>query len=335
MGAAGVDDRADPPVPPRPDDAVYCCHPSFHVTGRSPLLAIAEVGGRVVLRERFSASAFLDDVRTHRCTSTTAFVPLLLATPQRPDDADNPFRIVLGGAGPALSAEFERRFGVRVVECYGSTEAGFPLARRVPSADATRRWVGRARRGYTIRVVDPEGRDVPDGQMSELWVRPPARSLMLLGYLVDPEATTRAVRDGWYRTGDALVRDPGGDHYFVDRLRDTLRRHGENISASALESAVGGDPAVEACAVVGLPDRVAGHEVLLVVVPADPADFSPAALWERLADRVPRFMLPGCVATVDALDRTPTNKIRKAGLLERLDLGTAWRPAAGCGRRGA
>lgn len=308
------------------DDAVYCCHPMFHVTGRSPLLSMADVGGRVVLRERFSASRFLDDVRAHGATSTTAQVPLLLATPEAPDDADNPLRIVLASCGAALARRFERRFGVRVIECYGSTEAGFPLLTRTAPADERRRWMGRPRRGYDARVVDAEGRPVPDGQVGELWVRPAARELMMIGYLDDPEATDRAFRDGWYRTGDAVLRDPGGDFAFVDRMRDTIRRNGENISSVALEATVEGDREVAGCAVLGVPDRVTGQEVLLAVVPTDPDRFDPAALHARLGELVPRHMLPSVVVVVDKLPRTPTNKVRKVGLLDRLDLTTAWRP---------
>jgi len=308
-----------------PDDAVYCCHPMFHVTGRSPLLSMADVGGRVVLRERFSASAFLDDVRRHGCTSTTPFVPMLLATPERPDDADNPLRMVLSAAG-SLARRFEQRFGLRVIECYGSTEAGFPLLQRRAPADPSRRWIGRPRRGYEARVADPEGHPTPDGEIGELWVRAGDRRLLQLGYLHDPKATAAAFHGDWYRTGDAVIRDPGGAFVFVDRVRDTIRRHGENISASALEAVVDVDPAVAACAVLGRPDPVAGQEVVLVVVPNDPAAFAPAELWTRLAEQVPRYMLPGRVVSVDSLPTTPTNKIRKVGLLDGLDLDAAWGP---------
>lgn len=246
-------------------DAVYCCHPMFHVTGRTPLPSMADVGGRVVLRERFSASAFLADVRTHGCTSTTAYVPLMLATPERPDDADNPLRVVMASCGAAPARRFTERFGPRVIENYGSTEAGFPLLVRDAPSDEARRWCGRPRRGYDARVVGPEGRDVPAGEAGELWLRPPARPLMMLEYFGRPEATAAAFADGWYRTGDA-------------------------------------------------------------VVPAVAGGLAPDELWARLTGRLPRYMAPSYVLVCDDLPRTPTNKVRKVGLLDRLDLASAWRP---------
>lgn len=309
------------------DDAVYCCHPMFHVTGRTPLISMADVGGRVVLREKFSASAFLGDVRAHGCTSTTVYAALLLATPERPDDAENPLRVVLGSVGAATARKFAKRFGVEVIEAYGSTEAGFPMVLRTPPEDTSRHWCGRLRRGYQARVTGEDGNEVPDGTGGELWIKPPARPLMMLGYLHRPDATAEAVRDGWYRTGDAVIRHPDGNYEFVDRLRDVIRRHGENISASAVETVVNEDPAVEMCAVIGVPDSLSGHEVLLVAVPGEDG-CRPEELWERLTTQLPKHALPGYVVLWPDLPRTPTNKVRKAGLLDRIDLTSAWRPPA-------
>jgi crotonobetaine/carnitine-CoA ligase len=309
-------------------DAVYCCHPMFHVTGRSPLVTMADVGGRVVLRERFSASSFLADVREHGCTSSTVQVGLVLATPESPDDADNPLRVVYGGHNLTLAHRFGRRFGVHVVDAYGSTEAGFPLLLRWLPADLDRRWCGRLRRGYQARVVDAAGHDVADGTAGELWIRPPARALVMLEYLNRPDATTSAFAGEWYRTGDAVVRGADGEFEFVDRLRDTIRRLGENISTSAVETVVAAEPDVAECAVIGVPDPVAGHEVLLAVVPRDGHELDAAGLYTRLTARLPRYMLPAYVVVCAELPKTPTHKVQKAGLLDALDLDRAWRPPA-------
>ena len=307
-------------------DCAYCCHPMFHVTGRTPLLSMADVGGRVVLRERFSASAFLGDVRAHGCTTTTAYAALMLATPEQPDDADNPLRVVFG-SHPALDARFAARFGVRAtIGAYGSTEAGFPLLLRRPPQDKTRRWCGTPRRGYAARVVDDRGAEVADGQVGELEIRPPARSLVMLEYVGDPAATAAAFRGDWYRTGDAARRHADGQIEFVDRLRDTIRRHGENISSTAVEAVVALEDDVLDCAALGVPDAVAGQEVALAVVPRHVAAFDPADLYARLTRCLPRAFLPSYVVVCDDLPRTTTNKIRKVGLAETLDLATAWRP---------
>jgi crotonobetaine/carnitine-CoA ligase len=306
-------------------DCVYSCHPMFHVTGRTPLLVMSDVGGRVVLRERFSASAFLDDVRAGGCTSTTAYTPLLLATPERDDDADNPLRVVWGGGNLPLSARFAKRFGTHVVEAYGSTEAGFPLVLLAPPPDLDQRWIGRPRRGYALRVVGTDQADAPDGAVGELWVRPPSRELMLLEYLNQPAVTAAATAGGWYRTGDAVVRHADGTFTFVDRLRDTIRRSGENISSTAIEIVISSDPAVGECAVLGVPDPITGQAVAVVLVPSA-AGCEPALLYERLRGELPRHTLPSYVILTDTLPRTPTNKVRKTELRDSLDLSRAWRP---------
>lgn len=306
-------------------DCAYLCHPMFHVTGRTPIVVMSDVGGRLVLRERFSASAFLDDVRAGGCTSTTAYLGLILATPERGDDADNPLRFVWSGGGSALSARFARRFGTRMLEAYGSTEIGFPIVLRTRPPDLDHRWMGRPRAGYAVRVVGPDGTDVPEGRAGELWVRPPARELMLLEYLNQPEATAAATADGWYRTGDAVIRHASGSFIFVDRMRDTIRRNGENISSAAIEGVAVADPAVAECAVIGIPEPVTGQAVVLVVVPS-PAGCEPAQLHERLREQLPRYALPSYILLVEAMPRTPTNKVRKVELRESIDLSGAWRP---------
>lgn len=296
-------------------DAVYSPWPMFHVTGRSPLISMADIGGRVVLRERFRADEFWDDVRTYACTSTTvgAGLSLLLARPERDDDADNPLRITLLGRVGREGIRFLERFDSTGMCFYGSTEVGFPIANR-PITPDTVDVAGWPRPGYETRLVDEAGDDVPDGQVGELWVRPPDRRMILVGYLGKPEQTAQAVVDGWYRTGDAMRRRPNGSYQFVDRLRDTIRRFGENISSSALEEVVLDDPDVLECAAIGIPSEIAGQEVALLVVPSA-ADHPPAAvLAERLRSTLPRFMRPSLVAVVDELPKTPNGKVRKVGL---------------------
>lgn len=313
------------------DDAVYCCHATFHVTGRSPLPAMSDVGGRIVLRERFSLHDFWDDVRSHGCTSTTAFVPLLLGLPEREDDLDNPLRVVFTGQSGRQTERFIERFGTHVVTCYGSTEVGFPIATRwpkpMPESGPAPPDCGWLRRGYDARIVDEAGEDVPDGAAGELWIRPPASALMMRGYNGLPEKTASAIVDGWYHTGDALIRHPDGCFEFVDRLRDTIRRMGENISSSALEAVVLGDEEVQECAAIGVPDEVAGQEVLLLVVSRPGRRIDPAALFVRLEEALPRYMQPAYVLVAEdaTVPRTPTNKIRKVALLDAFDLEDAWR----------
>jgi crotonobetaine/carnitine-CoA ligase len=310
----------------------------FHVTGRSPMFSMADVGGRVVLRERFSLHDFWPDVRAHGCTKTTmgAVFGLLMAQPERADDLDHPLRDVFFGKVGREGWLFARRFGVRAVSCYGSTEVGFPIVNRgigdelhrdgeqaVPGYDIA----GWLRRGYSARIVDDTGDDVAGGPVGELWIRPDEPLMIMREYLDQPERTAAATAGGWYRTGDAVRQLDDGGFVIVDRMRDTIRRFGENISSSALESVVAGDPGVLDCAAVGVPSPITGQEILLFVVPPPGVTTDPAALWARLSEVLPRHMRPAYVAVVDELPLTPTGKVRKVGLADGFDLETAWRPA--------
>lgn len=313
------------------DDVVYAYHPMFHITGRSPMPSMTDVGGRLVLRERFSASEFWDDVRRLGCTSTTVNTSLLLGAPERDDDRDNPLRIAFTAGNRAHANRFAQRFGVQMAECYGSTEAGFPIVLREFPTDGSRP-CGWLRRGYEARIVDDAGVEVPHGDSGELLIRPPAPEMILREYFNAPEQTAEALVDGWYHTGDRLRRRDDGGFEFVDRIKDTIRRMGENISSVALEAAVLADPDVVECAAIGVPDPVTGQDVMIVVVPHPAAveSFDPAQFAERLAESLPKYMRPEYVVVVDELPRTPNNKVRKVGLLATLDLTSprAWRRPA-------
>ena len=307
-------------------DAAYSPWPMFHVTGRSPMISMADVGGRVVLRDRFSLEAFWPDIRAHGCTTTTvaAVTSLLLARPERPDDADNPLRITLLGRVGAEGVRFLERFDTTGMCFYGSTEVGFPIGNTDVDAE-TADVVGWPRPGYETRLVDPAGRDVRDGEVGELWIRPPDRRLILVGYLNQPERTAQAVVDGWYRTGDALRRRPDGAYQFVDRLGDTIRRFGENISSTAVEDEVIAEPDVAECVVFGMPSAVAGQEVAVLAVPAAGSELDAAELAARLIDRLPRYMRPAYVGVVEDLPKTPNGKVRKVGLADMLEGPAVWR----------
>ncbi|HVV10499.1 AMP-binding protein [Amycolatopsis sp.] len=314
-------------LPLVPEDVTYACHPMFHVTGRTPLVTMCDVGGQVVFRERFSASATMDDVRRFGCTTGTFLAGLLLPQPPRPDDKDNPLRLVFAGHHSGFAEQFAERFAVSVADSYGSTEAGFPLVRLGSPPDHEHVWCGRVRAGYQAEVVDEHGTPVANGTAGELWIKGDSRLMLMERYLNHPGATEKAFSGDWYRTGDIVIRHPGGDFEFLDRARDTLRRLGENISSTAVESVVDRHPALSASAVIGVPDRVAGHEVLLVVEPAGGARVEAAELYEWLVDRVPKHALPRYVVITGALPRTPTGKVRKSAVLDGIELATAWSPA--------
>ncbi|HVW44956.1 MAG TPA: AMP-binding protein [Amycolatopsis sp.] len=314
-------------MPLVPEDVTYACFPMFHVTGRTPIATMCDVGGRVVFRERFSASAAMDDVRRFGCTTGTYIAGLLLSQPPRPDDADNPLRLVFSGHHTELSEQFGERFAVGAYDCYGSTEAGFPLVRLESPPDRERMWCGKCREGYQALVVDDAGTPVEDGTAGELWIKGDSRLMLMDRYLNQPEATAKAFAGDWYRTGDIVIRHPDGNFEFLDRARDTIRRLGENISSTAVESVVDQHPDLVAAAVLGVPDEIAGHEVLLVAEPEPGVKVDAAGLYDWLVPRVPKHALPRYVVITDELPRTPTRKIRKSVVLDSVDLAQAWSPA--------
>lgn len=307
------------------DDVVYAPWPMAHVTGRSPIVSMVDVGGQIVVRERFSLREFWPDVRRFGVTSTTvsSVISLLLAQPPVPDDRDHRLRFVWGGSLGSEALEFQERFGARVLGSYGSTEVGFPISHRWLSPE-TAGVTGWLRNGYDARLVDLDGNDVDPGDPGELLIRPPAPHLVTLGYLDRPEHTARALAGGWYHTGDLMMRRPDGAFRFVDRMTDTIRRFGENISATALEAEVRKDREVVECAALGVPSPITGQDVLLAVVPRSPQDLDVAALWNRLHDRLPRYMVPSRILVVEDLPRSPNGKIRKRVLADAEQLDTAW-----------
>ncbi|MGV9960180.1 class I adenylate-forming enzyme family protein [Rhodococcus aetherivorans] len=312
-------------IPLGPDDVTYNCHPMFHVTGRSPLVTMCSTGGSVVLREKFSAKATMDGVRAFGCTTGTFHGALLLALPPRADDADNPLQAVFAGHNSALAAEFAKRFAVKCYDLYGSTEVGFPLVLNDPT-DLEHTWCGRVREGYRAQVVDENGQSVPDGVPGELWIRPDSRLMIMIGYLNQPEATARALDGGWYHTGDIVIRHPDGNFEFLHRAGDTVRRMGENISTTAVEAVIDEHPQLSGCAVLGVPDPVAGQEVLIAAEVVEHAALDEPALYEWLTNRLPRHTLPRYLTLTDELPRTPTSKVLKTGLLDAIDLTAVWSP---------
>jgi crotonobetaine/carnitine-CoA ligase len=168
---------------------------------------------------------------------------------------------------------------------------------------------------FDIRLVDPEtDREVPVGEVGELVVRPVHPWTCSNGYYNMPEKTVEAWRNLWFHTGDALRRDDDGWFYFVDRYKDALRRRGENISSYEVEQAVLQHPAVTECAVLGVPaDQEAGEdEVLAVVVVSEPVDPEDVLRW--CDGKIPAFAIPRFLRVVDALPKTPSEKVRKSVL---------------------
>jgi len=305
-----------------PDDVGYLAMPLFHSNSLMVGLAPALVAGASVgLARRFSASRFLDDVRRYGATwfnYTGKPLAYLLATPPRPDDADNPLRLAYGNEGsPHVVEAVAERFGVAVVDVFGSTEGGIALDR---TGEIPRGSVGRLRQG--IKVVDADGNELPrarfDGEGRLVNADACVGEIVNVegvgpfeGYYRNAAAMARTTRNGWYWSGDLGYVDDRDWVYFAGRTSDWLRVDGENFPAAPVEAIVARHPDVVVCAVYGVPDVDAGDQVMAALVLRPGAAFDPAAFasWlDACPDLSPKWR-PRYVRLAGALPTTPTNKV--------------------------
>lgn len=306
-----------------PDDAYMSVGPLFH--GNAQFLATYPAliaGARLVLQRRFSASSWLDWVREGGVTVTN-FIGVMMEfvwnQPRTPRDADNALRCIFSAptASSILDA-FKARFGIEAfVECFGLTEVSLPIL----TPYGVDRPAGAAgllvEDWFDIKLVDSDSDDeVPVGEVGELVVRHKVPFTICSGYYGMPDKTVEAWRNLWFHTGDGLRRDAEGWYYFVDRLKDALRRRGENISSYEVEQPILAHPDIAECAVVAVPaEQEAGEdEVMAFVVPRSGAALSPEEVWAWCDDRLPAFTVPRYVRFIDVIPRTPTEKVRKTEL---------------------
>jgi len=304
-------------------DTYLTATPLFH--GNAQFMASFPAliaGARLVVRSKFSASRWVDQLREN-CVTVTNLVGVMMdfvwKQPPRPNDADNVLRCVY--AAPTASSilrEFMERFGVEAfVDAFGLTETCAPIISpygeiRPPGAAGLL-----ASDWFEVRLVDPEtDEEVPVGTVGELVVRYKHPWTCSLGYYGMPEKTAEAWRNLWFHTGDALRRDEDGWYYFVDRYKDALRRRGENISSYEVEQVLLAHPAVVECAVIGVAAGVeAGEDEVMAIIVLDPAaPVTAAELWTFCDGKIPSFAIPRFVRYVDALPKTPSEKVRKTEL---------------------
>jgi crotonobetaine/carnitine-CoA ligase len=310
--------------------AYYTVYPGFHVSGKSSLYLAARYHAHIVIRESFSLTEFWSDIRAHDVKAAGLIGPLaamLLLPPRQPDDADTPLeRVYMGPLVPQLD-EFRERFGVQVGTGFGMTEIGAPIASNgFDLANSTS--CGRLRTGpphYEARVVDELDEPVPPGTVGELVVRARDPWVLNVGYWRMPDKTAAAWRNGWFHTGDAFRCDEDGNFYFVDRLKDAIRRRGENVSSFEVEAGVNQHPAVAESAAVGVPSALGEEEIKVVVVPRPGEQLDPQELVEFLIPRMPRFMIPRYVEIAESLPKTDaTFRTRKVELREDLINERTW-----------
>jgi fatty-acyl-CoA synthase len=294
------------------EDVFYLSMPLFHsnavMAGWAPAVAAQ---GSIALRRKFSASAFLDDVRRFGATYANYVgkpMSYILATPERADDADNPLRIMYGNEGaPRDIARFAGRFGVLVVDGFGSTEGGIAIAR---TPDAPEGSIGLLPEEVGIVDVDT-GLPCPPGVVGEL-VNRSGRG-QFRGYYKDPGAEAERMAGGVYHSGDLAYRDEAGFAYFAGRLGDWMRVDGENLGTAPIERILLRYPGVIEAAVYGIPDVSVGDRVMAALVMPGGSDFDPESFRAFLgaqSDLGPK-QWPSFVRVAASLPRTETFKVVK------------------------
>jgi len=294
-------------------DIYFAPLPLFHIAGQWALVyAALQVGATAIVRRRFSVSDFWAVTRESGANASFllgAMANFLARQKPQPDDADNPMeRMLMVPLVDALD-DFRRRFGVRVCTCYGSTEVNVPI---ISDYDVTAPDIaGRPVEGFEVRIVDDQDREVPVGQVGELVVRSQEPWVMATEYHRNPEASLRLFRNLWLHTGDAFRRDGEGNYYFVDRIKDYIRRRGENISSFEVEREVNAHPSVLESAAVAVKSASTEDDLKVVVVLKSGMSLEPEELRSFLRERVPKFMVPDIVLVAPELPKTPTGKIQK------------------------
>ena len=313
-------------------DVLTTTLPLFHTNALNSFYQALLTGATLVVERRFSASTFWADMARHRATVTYllgAMVPILLSRPLSPDDRAHRARIALAPGVPAQFHDaFVERFGTRLIDGYGSTETNFvigaDLGRPPPGS------MGSVRPGFEARVVDEHDEDLPDGQAGELVLRATQPYAFATGYFAMHDKTVEAWRNLWFHTGDRVVRDAGGNFRFVDRLKDAIRRRGENVSSFEVEQVLLSHPDVETAAVYPVRSELAEDEVMAAVVLRAGATLAALDLVRFCEKQMPYFAVPRFVEFVDALPVTENGKVQKFKLRERGITEHAWdREAAG------
>lgn len=288
--------------------------PLFHITGAGSVMVPLYRGGSFAMVTSFRTAEFWSVVRSTRSTSVIligAMTRFLLNQPAAADDREHTLRSAMMAPLTKDAAEFTRRFGVEIYTAYGMTEISCPLRAGPNVIPGT---CGKPRPGVEVRLVDENDCEVAPDTIGELIVRTDTPWTMNSGYLGDPEATARAWRNGWFHTGDAFRRDAAGNYYFIDRIKDAIRRRGENISSYEVESAVATHPSIREVAAIAIPSEHGEDDVLVAVSLKQGARADAAEIINHVMTRAAHFMVPRYVRFLDELPRTPTQKVMKQSL---------------------
>jgi len=314
----------------RPGDRFYTGLSLTHINAQASLRAALGSGMPIVISRKFTKSRLWDIVRAYRCTVFSllgGMIPEIYAVPEKPDDADNPVRLIISSGMPAdLWEAYRRRFGVEIQEGYGSTEGGGGMFNRPGEGPIGS--MGKPGPGLEAAVFDENGERCPPGVPGELRFRPEGGAARPVAYFRDPEAGRAKVRDGWFLTGDIVHQDAEGWFFFHHRVGGGVRRNGDFVNTTLVESAISRSGLVADVFVYGVPTarNVAGEKTLVAaVVPPAGRSLDPDVLLEWCRANLERNDVPEIVQVLDAIPKTASEKpieretialVRQSGLVE-------------------
>jgi carnitine-CoA ligase len=314
----------------RGGDVLYTCLPLFHTNALTTLLQALAAGGSAVVGPKFSVSAFWD-----RLDSAGASVTFLLGAMtsmlwnRRPPEQrrGSRLRLILGpGIDAGIKADFERHFGVHVAEGFGMTEIGVALY--TPVEQRTAGVLGIPHPDYEVGVVDADAAPVPDGAAGELVIRPRRPYLISEGYFGDEQATMASRRNLWFHTGDLVSVQPDGMYRYLDRIKDSIRRRGENISSHEVETVFLGHCGIAAAAAVAVPSELGEDEVMVCLQPGEGAHLDPAEVIAFAEPHLPHYAVPRYVRVLPRLPLTANGKIAKQALRDEGVTPDTWEKGA-------
>ncbi|MEW6666461.1 MAG: ATP-dependent acyl-CoA ligase [Thermodesulfobacteriota bacterium] len=310
-----------------PADVFFTCLPLFHANARILCVYPAMLlGTKVVIYEKFSASRFWDQIRKAGATifnSLGAMAHFIYNQPRREDDADNPVRVCAAFPMPAsIFEDFQKRYNLKVTEGYGLTEVA--IITYDPYDQPKKGSCGKETGSFEVRIVDENDFPVPTGSVGEIVARGRSPWITSLGYWNNPEKSVELMRNYFYHTGDGGYLDEDGYLFFVDRMKDYIRRRGENISSFEIERVVNAHPCVVESAAISVKSELSEDEVKIVVVLEKGKELSPEELLAFCSERMPYFAVPRYIEFLDGLPKTPNEKVQKSKLREARITANTW-----------
>lgn len=296
-------------------DRLFTCLPLFHVNAQqTSFMAALASGIKVTIEDRFSVSNFWEQIRRSQATVANyigTMLTLLSKAPPSEDDRKHRLRVLWGAPAPKeIMREFEQRFGVKLIEVFGLTETGtFCLANPYDKTKVGS--CGLPLQHTEAKIVDDHDRELGPGATGEIVARSKIENAFMTGYYKMPQKTEEAMRGGWFHTGDLGRRDEEGYFYYMDRMKDCIRRRGENISSFEVEKGINSHPAVRESAVIGVPSELGEEDIAAFIILRPGATTDPEDIVRWCERRMAYFMVPRYVVFREEFPKTATGRVQK------------------------